>query len=149
MLAGGDTPAAIDASAIEVIAERVIAALHDDLEALAAGLVGVASSDDQLTVEQVARRLGVARSTVYAHWREWGGYKLGGGQKAPIRFDSSALPIVKPTPGPDPRVAGDPSPKQVRRRQRRGLLVAAPRLPQTFDGVPLTDGTTVSRADHS
>jgi transposase-like protein len=149
VLANGNDPATIDATSIEVIAERVIAALRDDLDALAVELVGAASSDDQLTVEQVARRLGVARSTVYAHWREWGGYKLGAGQKARIRFDSSALPIVKPTPVPHPRVAVDASPKRARRRQRRGLLVAAPRLPQTLDGVPLTHGTAVSRADHS
>jgi len=122
---------------IELIANRVIEALRDDLKAIAAELTTPTSPGEQLTVGQVARRLGVARSTVYAHWREWGGYKLGTGRKAPIRFDSSALPIERPkTPpkeAPEPGSAARPS-RRRRRRSRRDLLQDAPRLVVPLDG---------------
>lgn len=119
---------------IELIAERVIEALRDDLEAIAAELSAPTTQNKQLTVEQVAGRLGVARSTVYAHWRQWGGYKLGKGPKARIRFDSGALPFTKPVRLRPPSQALDPVPKSVRRRRRRrDLLVGAPRLAQSLD----------------
>lgn len=84
----------IDERTIELIAQRVIAAIRDDLDAIAAELSSSRQATEQLTVGQIAERLGVARSTVYAHWREWGGYKLGTGDKAPIRFDGTALPVA-------------------------------------------------------
>jgi transposase-like protein len=122
---------------IELIAERVIAALREDLETIATKLSATPNPTEQLTVGQVARRLGVARSTVYAHWREWGGYKLGRGEKAPIRFDSTALPIVRPSLAPHPPLAVEFSPTPARRRRRRrDLIVAAPRLAKTLDGRP-------------
>jgi transposase-like protein len=83
----------LDERAIGQIADRVIAALREDLQAIAAHLSDESVSTEQLTVDQVARRLGVARSTVYAHWRQWGGYKLGPGRKAPIRFDAAVLTV--------------------------------------------------------
>ncbi len=127
----------VDEHAIELIAERVIEALRCDLKAIAGELATPATPDDQLTVEQVAGRLGVARSTVYAHWREWGGYKLGAGPKARIRFDSSALPVVAPARKP-PR--SGPELERVGRRPRgrrprRKLLVPAPRLSGPLDEV--------------
>jgi hypothetical protein len=51
-----------------------------------------------LTVGEVAERFGVARSTVYEHWEDWGGFKLGKSETAPIRFDSGALPAASPPP---------------------------------------------------
>jgi hypothetical protein len=137
MLFRGDEASLVDATTIDLIAERVRVALRGDLEALAAELLGAATPGDQLTVDQVARRLGVARSTVYAHWREWGGYKLGTGAKAPIRFDSSSLPIVKPeaTPEPMPDINAIPRRKPLKRPRRRDLLVDAPRLVRPLDGV--------------
>ncbi len=119
-----------------LIAERVVAALRDDLEAIAAELTAPHKASEQLTVEQVARRLGVARSTVYAHWREWGGYKLGNGEKAPIRFDSTVLPIVVPNPSPHPPLAAKPTQRRGRnKRRRRDLLADAPRLIHPLDGI--------------
>jgi hypothetical protein len=122
--------------AIELIATRVIAALRDDLEQIAAELSAAEPGDRQLTVDHVARRLGVARSTVYAHWREWGGYKLGTGEKAPIRFDAASLPITKlaGTPLKGPAVSAGPM-RTNRKRRRRDLLVDAPRLGKPFDGI--------------
>lgn len=124
-----------DVRTIEVIADRVIAALHDDLETIAARLAVPSEPARQLTVAQVAGRLGVARSTVYAHWHEWGGYKLGAGAKARIRFDSYTLPIVRrkaekfAAPTPQPIRSAKP------RTRRRDLLGDAPRFAQPFDGV--------------
>ena len=131
-----DEQATVNERTIELIAERVIAALRDDLEAIAADLSVPPKPSEQLTVDQVARRLGVARSTVYAHWREWGGYKLGSGDKAPIRFDSDSLPILKPHPGPKPSLEVRPTPRRSgKKRRRHDLLVDAPRLVQPLDGV--------------
>jgi transposase-like protein len=91
---------------------------------------------EQLTVGQVARRLGVARSTVYAHWREWGGYKLGRGDKAPIRFDSGALLVVADKPRSQQLFKIEPVSRPTRRhRRRRDLLVDAPRFAQPTDGI--------------
>jgi transposase-like protein len=122
---------------IELIANRVIEALRDDLEAIAAELATPTNPGEQLTVGQVARRLGVARSTVYAHWREWGGYKLGPSTKAPIRFDSSALPMERPKDAPKqaPELSSSVQPRRKRRRHsRRDLLQDAPRLVPPLEG---------------
>jgi len=131
MLIQGDQRDAVDERTIALIAERVIEALREDLETIAAQLSVPAKPAEQLTVGQMARRLGVARSTVYAHWREWGGYKLGSGRKAPIRFDSSAQPIARTKPVTPPPLAlstaTTPSRKR-RRHDRRDLLQDAPRV---------------------
>lgn len=127
---------AVNERTIELIAERVVAALREHLETIAAELSPPAQPNEQLTVGQVARRLGVARSTVYAHWREWGGYKLGPGGKAPIRFDSGALPIARPKSEPRPPLVVEPVSRPARRkRRRRDLLVDAPRLARPLDGI--------------
>ena len=136
MLLQGDEYPAMNAQTIDLIAERVVAALRDDLEAIAAELSAPPKPTEQLTVDQVARRLGVARSTVYAHWREWGGYKLGTGEKAPIRFDSAALRMSEPNPTRRPPVAVTPTSRRAgKKRRRRDLLVDAPRLIQPLDGI--------------
>jgi transposase-like protein len=134
---------------IELIAQRVIAAIRDDLDAMAAELSTSSRASEQLTVGQVARRLGVARSTVYTHWREWGGYKLGVGDKAPIRFDSTALPVASSrstSRASADQIASQPvdgerttAPRRSRsRRRRRDLITDTPRLVQVgqlLDGV--------------
>jgi hypothetical protein len=76
------SPDSIDDHTLGLIASRVVIALREELEAIAVELGKSNGSESLLTVDDVAERLGVARSTVYAHWREWGGYKLGGGEKA-------------------------------------------------------------------
>jgi len=85
-------PPGIDERTIELIADRVAALLREELEAIAADLARQSDPELPLTVDEVAERFGVARSTVYAHWREWGGYKLGQGKRAAIRFRSTRLP---------------------------------------------------------
>jgi hypothetical protein len=78
--------------AIMRIAGRVAQTLRQDLEMIAAQVAAPGTRDDQPTVGEVARRLRVAPSTVCAHWREWGGFKLSDGARAPIRFDADRLP---------------------------------------------------------
>jgi transposase-like protein len=128
-----DLHSELDERAIGQIADRVIAALREDLRAIAAHLLDESVSADQLTVDQVARRLGVARSTVYAHWRQWGGYKLGPGDKAPIRFDASRLAPGAPTTG-RLQTTGTPSARRRTRkpRIRRDLVEPTPRLGAPF-----------------
>ncbi|UGS36055.1 helix-turn-helix domain-containing protein [Capillimicrobium parvum] len=68
----------LDSDDIDAIAQQVAARLTGR----GLGLV---------TVEQLARELQVERSWVYARWRELGGFKLGDGRNAPIRFDLAAV----------------------------------------------------------
>ncbi len=127
--------AQIDEQMMQLIAARVTAALREDLETILSELGQPVAPAPTLTVEQVARHLGVSRSTVYAHWREWGGYKLGHSEKAPIRFDGNNLPTANGTSRPDlARQPDIPSPPRKRRR-RRDLLSDTPRLAQPLDGV--------------
>jgi transposase-like protein len=132
MLTGEPDARVMSEQTIELIAQRVIAAIRDDLDAIAHGLSGPAAAE-QLTVGQVARQLGVARSTVYAHWREWGGYKLGAGKKAPIRFDSTPH-IVASDSSPHQPPPGK-SAQRRKKRPRRDLLADAPRLAPPLDGI--------------
>jgi hypothetical protein len=127
--------AGVDERTVELIATRVTVALREDIEALLAAFDPPKhhTTTPSLTVEQLAARLGVARSTVYAHWREWGGYKLGAGQKAPIRFDQDHAPST------DTDAIGETARKNgagcvTRRRRRRDELISdAPRWPHPLD----------------
>jgi hypothetical protein len=120
----------IDERVIDLITERVVDALRDELEAIALQLAGNGARSP-LTVGQVAERFGVARSTVYAHWRDWGGYKLGGSDKAPIRFEEERLPVAlsqNPRDGVQPAVS-----RANRRRRRRHLLKDNPKSEDSLE----------------
>lgn len=120
----------LDDRAIELIASRVVRALRYELAEIAAGLGQRSAAEPALTVNDVAERLDVSRSTVYAHWREWGGYKLGGGEKAAIRFSASALPRQSATsPFPSRNGSGPATASRRARPRRRPVLRGAPRLP--------------------
>jgi len=119
-------PPEIDERTIERIADRVAAALRAELESLAAAM---AAGERPLTVEQVAERFGVARSTVYAHWREWGGYKLGEGDKAPLRFDDGVVSNLRLQLSG----AGD---APTRQRARRDLLADNPKGERSLERAP-------------
>jgi hypothetical protein len=120
----------LDTELVDEIAQRLTERVLARLDAVAAhGSVHNASG--HLTVGQVAARLGVARSTVYAHWREWGGFKLGDGLKAPIRFNAATLPgsTTSRDRSADPARAKPTVPSNKRRRKRRAdLLTDAPRF---------------------
>ena len=107
-------PDSIDDRTIELIANRVAAALREELAEIAAQLAARDDAESTLTVDDVAERFGVARSTVYAHWQEWGGYKLGESAKAPIRFGSGRACAVgrsakQPTDPPPTEASPDAS----------------------------------------
>jgi transposase-like protein len=119
----------IDEDTIELIARRVAAALREELEEIAARLAARTDGGTALTVDEVAQRFGVARSTVYAHWQEWGGYKLSGGATAPIRFEGGRLPTPRAPDQPkEPAV-----PRRPPRRRRRNLIADAPRLDHSIE----------------
>jgi transposase-like protein len=114
-----------DDHALQAVANLVAESLREELQVLTDALAN-ANARPTLTVEQVALRLGVSRSTVYAHWREWGGYKLSATERAPIRFDATRLPDSDHSPM-DARFEPASVP---RRRRRRRLIANAPRMPQ-------------------
>ena len=119
-------PDSIDDRTIELIANRVAAALREELAEIAAQLAARDDAQTTLTVDDVAERFGIARSTVYAHWQEWGGYKLGESAKAPIRFGRADLAVGRSAKQPT-----DPPPtkrRPTRRRRRRELITDAPRF---------------------
>ena len=51
---------------------------------------------------ELARRLGIARSTVYANARRYGAIRLGDGPRAPLRFDFGAVLASLPRVGHQP-----------------------------------------------
>ena len=120
---------ALDDRALETVAALVTESLRNELQELSDALAQT-STNPTLTVEQVAVRLGVSRSTVYAHWREWGGYKLSDSERAPIRFDARRLPHHDRGPADD-RLQRPTAPQQ---RRRRHLIADAPRMPQPARG---------------
>lgn len=116
-----------DERTVELIEARVTDALRDELEAMLMALARPATIAQSLTVDQLAARLGVARSTVYSHWREWGGYKLGSGKKAPIRFDEDKLSVARPAVSDGHR--SEPRRETgTKRPRRRELITDAPRI---------------------
>ena len=127
---GSGSDRELDERTIGEIVERVIAVLRDDLDAFTADLSRPAVAE-QLTVDQVARRLGVARSTVYAHWRQWGGYKLGSDERSHIRFDASSLVFGGSSASRDGLPVEPKKRRPVRRRTKRALIATSPR----FDAV--------------
>ena len=74
-----------------------------------------------LTAEQLAGRLGVARSFVYEHAEELGVYRLGSGPRARLRFDldevrrRTSCSISRESRAADP--ARNAAPRQDRRRR--------------------------------
>jgi transposase-like protein len=129
-MTANDRNPGIDERTIELIADRVAALLREELEAIATDLSHAAHAERPLTVDDVAERFGVARSTVYAHWREWGGYKLGGGEKASIRFRPTTLPEHPTAVGKDEQREAT---RGGRRRRKRAVLPGQPRLYSELD----------------
>lgn len=72
---------------VDAIARRVA-------ELLGPHGAGGAGDSSALTVKEVAERLGVNPSFVYANARELGGYKLSDSPRARWRFDATRLPAV-------------------------------------------------------
>lgn len=143
MTSGAQPDPALDNDMIELIAARVAEMLRAELETIAADLATSTGPARPLTVAEVADRFGVARSTVYTHWREWGGYKLSTGDKATIRFDHRALPERPPDEASPSRPRSEESgTSRKRRRPRRDLLRPRPRFPNEVDAEAFTQGAS-------
>lgn len=97
----------------------------------------VGAPNELIDVAELARRFGVARSTVYSNSATFGAIRLGFGPRAPLRFDWAAVLAALPKAGPR-HVA---PPQQLRRptHTRAGyrLIESHPRVPGEFD---LSDG---------
>jgi hypothetical protein len=66
----------------------------DDLAREVAALLGqgaAAPAEPLMTAKEVAQRFNVDRGWVYAHARELGAIRLGGGSRAPLRFDPAVV----------------------------------------------------------
>lgn len=121
----------LDERTIELIAARVADILRTEFEAIAADLTAHTDPPRPLTVGEVADKFGVARSTVYTHWRAWGGYKLGSGARATIRFDQEGLPERPPSQAGSPTSKAKKNGKTEKRSSpRRPLLRGRPRFPR-------------------
>jgi hypothetical protein len=77
-----------------------------------------------LTVEDICATFQVSRAWVYENAGRLGGYKLGTGQRAPLRFDSEhVLSMLRPlaVPAPDDEEKTFGSAKGPRRKRPRNL----------------------------
>lgn len=101
----------LDSDDIEAIARRVLALLHDELQAAPVRLV------DAVTL---ARTLGVDRSWVYAHAKELKPIRIGG-PRGRLRFDLNEV---------QRRLTGNGTPSNGRGRttRRRGVMDAGGEL---------------------
>lgn len=62
----------------------------------------VAPPAELIDARELARRLGVARSTVYANARRYGAIRLGDSRNSPLRFDYAAVLAGMPRVGQRP-----------------------------------------------
>jgi hypothetical protein len=92
-------------------------------ELVAAKVVGMRSARrPMLTVEDVATTYRVSRTWVYENARRLGGFKLGVGERAPLRFDPETVAAaLKPIGQPAPTSTKGPMPR--RNRPKRLLPV--------------------------
>jgi excisionase family DNA binding protein len=74
-----------------------------------------------LTAEELAKVLGVTRSFVYEHAEELGGYRLGSGPRARLRFDLDEVRCRTSCSGSRESVGVDPAPTTTSRLRRRRL----------------------------
>jgi hypothetical protein len=65
-------------------------------------LAPVAAPAELIDATELARRLGIARSTVYANAGRYGAFRLGDGRNAPLRFDYPAVLASLPRVGQQP-----------------------------------------------
>ena len=139
MTSGAQPDPALDNDTIELIAARVAGMLRAELQIIVGDLAASNGQVRPLTVGEVADRFGVARSTVYTHWREWGGYKLSTGDKASIRFDHRALPERPLDEASSNRPRSEESgTRRKRQRSGRDVLRARPRFPRELDAEAFT-----------
>ena len=109
---------------VDAIARRVIELL--DASRRAGAIASATEGEACLTVSQVASRYRVSRSWVYAHQRELGAMRLGGGPRARLRFDAKV--VADAVAAFDRRAATPEPPKSTARRRREMRLIQFERL---------------------
>ena len=82
-----------------------------------------------IDARELARRLGIARSTVYANARRYGAIRLGDGRNSPLRFDYAAVLAGFPRVGEEPVELLVPS-------LDRPVIKGAPRFSGDQDLIP-------------
>jgi hypothetical protein len=100
----GRTAIGLDQDAVEAIAVRVVELLESR------------SGGRFVTAEELSRRLGISRSTVYDKAEELGAIRLGTGPRARLRFDLEQ--VVARRGGAAAPVQPAPPRRSVRQRQR-------------------------------
>ena len=81
---------------------------------------------------ELARRLGVSRSTVYEHARDLGAIRIGAGERGRLRFDPEvAMRAARPTLSPEPAATVQPRPRGPRKPPRRTAPARHPFLEPT------------------
>lgn len=102
-----------------------------------------------LTIKQISRRLQVKEDTIYRHWRELGGFKVGGS----IRFDwertrqhllekaaREAKAMASSVPAPPGRRIPDPERRKGRRNRGETVLERIPDRYNLWGDLPETGG---------
>jgi hypothetical protein len=82
-----------------------------------------------IDARELARRLGIARSTVYANARRFGAIRLGDSRTSPLRFDYAAVLASFPRVGQEPVELLVPS-------LDRPIIKGAPRFSADQDLIP-------------
>jgi hypothetical protein len=84
-------PLRLSAPTIEALADQIAERLREDWTA-----------DRMVSAAEIARRFEVSRDYVYDHAGELGAVRLGGGRRAPLRFDPKAVAdrLAKPLSPP-------------------------------------------------
>ena len=110
----------LDQDAVEAIAVRVV----ELLESRSAGRF--------VSAGELARRLGISRSTVYDKADELGAIRLGTGPRARLRFDleQAVARLGAKATGPPAAARRSVQPRQRGRRTRSGLLPIRGRAPR-------------------
>jgi hypothetical protein len=97
----------LDETTIEAIAVRVVELLGDR-----------ATADILVTAEELGRRLGMSRSTIYERADEFGAIRIGTGPRARLRFDPAK--VLE-------RLGSEPSPPRLTTRGRSRVATRRPR----------------------
>lgn len=100
---------------IQQIAERLVQLLPSDF-----------SGEGLIDAAEVARRLGISRSTVYEKAEELGAVRIGQGSRARLRFDPQgvATQLAARSAAPTGLATGPQRPVATRRRRRRSVDAA-------------------------
>jgi hypothetical protein len=119
-------PQGLDVASVDAIARRVVALLAEELSEHAR------RRPELIDAVEVARRLGISRSTVYEKSDELGAIRLGAGPRARLRFDARFIAALG-----TPRIRSSAGTREVQRprrkhRRRRASSDAAGLLPIGF-----------------